>query len=316
MNKKQLFKEIGLIDDDLIEGAASLKRRVIRNHSYAKWVAVAAVVCIFISSITTTLAVNYIQKGNLDFYIRYLSPENINLENNTDVIENADKFFEALKSDNVYYQYIAINRLVECFNDSKLKVKALNQIEPFVQSNEKKLAEAASFAIDILSETYKSDKIYKLADGSIVFTLFHNYSDYGDYNEIWRIKQEKLEKYFSFSKPSLYIREMKLSPDRGLLAVTTCSNKSDFMIVLDPIKGMVSPDLISSSRMIFGARKEYPVFVRIDNENYSGVTNVSWKNNRVISFDASLPYNDMEIIENVSVQYDVDKRSFNIELTK
>lgn len=44
---------------------------------------------------------------------------------------DADKFLHALKSDNEEYVYIAINRLVECFNDQKLREKALKNSSHF-----------------------------------------------------------------------------------------------------------------------------------------------------------------------------------------
>ncbi|GJM72184.1 hypothetical protein HMSSN036_44000 [Paenibacillus macerans] len=89
----------------------------------------------------------------------------------------------------------------------------------------KKIADAAAFAIDILSKSYRSPYIFKLADGSIIFTLFNNYSDYGSQNVLWRIKDNVLEEYSSFSTPSMYIKEIIPSPNRKLVAIVTCSNK-------------------------------------------------------------------------------------------
>ena len=319
MNKRKLYKEIGMVDDDLIEEAEYSKARIMRNHSFAKWISVAAIFCIFTSFVSTVFAVTYFQKSNLNAYIRYLSPDNINLLSNmsdSEIKYDADKFFEALKSDDIYYQYIAINRLVECFNDNQLREKAIKRIEPFIKSEEKKVADAASFVVDILSQKYESDKLYKLADGSVFFTLFNDYSDYGSYNELWRIKEGNLEKYFSFSNPSMYIKEIFLSPDRKLMAVNTCSNKSEYIFIIDAINGMVSPELIGSARTIFGAKKGYEVLVRIDNENYSSNSNVIWNNNQEINFDANLSYANTEIIEDVSVKYNFDKKLFEIEPNK
>ena len=163
---------------------------------------------------------------------------------------------------------------------------------------------------------HKNMKLYKLADGSVFFTLFNDYSDYGSYNELWRIKEGNLEKYFSFSNPSMYIKEIFLSPDRKLMAVNTCSNKSEYIFIIDAINGMVSPELIGSARTIFGAKKGYEVLVRIDNENYSSNSNVIWNNNQEINFDANLSYANTEIIEDVSVKYNFDKKLFEIEPNK
>lgn len=311
MKKETIREAVSLWDDDLIEEAVSSKRKGNDKNHVTKWVSVAAAFCILISFSSTVWAVTTLKKDNLDLYIRQLSPDNINLS----VAEeyNADKFFEALKSEDPYYQYIAINRLVECFNDIKTREKAIRQIEPFIHSEAIELADAATLAVDILSEKYESKNVYKLVDGSVVFTLFNNYSDYGSYNEIWRIAEGKLEKYFSFSSPSMYITNMIVSPDGKKIAVTTCSNKSDYMVIFDIANGLISPELVSSARIIFGAEKEYDVFSRIDNENYSGISNITWNDNENISFNARLSYNDTQTIEEVSVKYSFDNKLFNIE---
>lgn len=253
-----------------------------------------------------------------DLYIRILSEANINLLSNQRNIDfNADKFFEALKSDSEYNQYIAINRLVECFNDDYLTQKAIEQIQPFTLNSQKKIAASALFAIDILSRNYKSDRLYKLADGNIYFTLFNNYSDYGSYNEIWRIKDDKLEKYTSFQFPLMYINEIIPSPDKSLIAVTACSNKSNFITIFDPINSIVSSELVGSARVVWGAKKGYNTFIRSDNENYCSISNVSWKDNQQLSFDVALWYYDLpepddQIIQNVNVNYNFDKKAFDI----
>ena len=87
-------------------------------------------------------------------YMRYITAEDTELFSLPDeeVEFDADKFFTALNSKNDYEVYIAINRLIECYNDEELKTKALNAIKPFKNDNREKIAEAAEFAIDILSD--------------------------------------------------------------------------------------------------------------------------------------------------------------------
>jgi WD40 repeat protein len=315
MNKKDLYKEIGLVDDGLVEEALQTSAKKTERFHYKKVIAIAAAICVFLCSSVTALALNYVQQTSAELYIRYLSPETLNLNQDGDGKSSfdADKFFEALQSGNTEYQYIAINKLVECFNDDALRKKAIQEITPFVSSPEKKLADAAAFSLDILSKSYKSDMVYPMADGSVYFTLFNNYSDYGSYTELWRIQDGKLEKYFAFDKPSMYITRILPSPDKKLLAITTCSNKSEYIVLLDPSEGMVSPELMDSARILYANTKGYTVLQRIDHENYSSIGDISWKNSGQIQFNATLSYNDTDIMENVSVVYDYAAKSFNIQ---
>ena len=58
-----------------------------------------------------------------EMYMRYITKEDTELFSlpNEEIEFNADKFFTALNSSNDYEVYIAINRLIECYNDSELK---------------------------------------------------------------------------------------------------------------------------------------------------------------------------------------------------
>lgn len=316
MNKKDLYKEIGLIDDELVEEALAVPEKKYKHYSYRKIIAITVGICVFLCSSVTALAVNYVQKSGTDLYIRYLSPENIDLNSNASDPEpkfDADKFFDALHSGNAEYQYIAINRLVECYNDDNLRKKAIEEIKPFMGSQEKKLADAAAFSMDVLSKSFKSDLVYKLADGSIYFTLFNHYSDYGSYNELWRIQDGKLEKYLTFDQPSMYITRIIPSPDKHLLAVTTGSNKSSYIVLLDPMNQMLSPELMDSARIIYGQSKSYPLLQRIDHENYSSIESIAWKSNQQITFNADMSFNDAEIIDRVTVEYDYPTKKFDIK---
>ena len=91
-----------------------------------------------VSSISTaTIAAAYYKHQNNELYIRYLSTEDMELMSATQY--DADKFLKALDSDKEEYIYIAINRLVESYNDEKLRNKALKAIQPFIQSDNEKL---------------------------------------------------------------------------------------------------------------------------------------------------------------------------------
>ncbi|WP_301108853.1 hypothetical protein [Sporosarcina sp.] len=301
MKKEELYKEIGLIDESLIEaaGQSGIGRR--KKRISKKWVSVALCLMIF-SSVSTASLAAYYKKQNAELYIRYLTAEDMELVPATEY--DADKFLRALKSDNDEYVYIAINRLIESFNDQKMRDKALTEIKPFIQSDNEKIADAATFAVDILSQSYQSQYVYKMADGSIIFTLFNNYSDYGSQNVLWRIKNNMLEEHFSFSKPSMYIKEIIPSPNQKLVAIVTCSNKSEFVEVMNIEEGMGSPELVESSRVKYGAQKSLDTWIRIDHENYSYVNNIWWKDNDILEFEGNLSYNDTETIESVIVSYE------------
>lgn len=226
---------------------------------------------------------------------------------------DAEKFLHALKSDNEEHVYIAINRLVECFNDQKLREKALKELQPFLENDNQKIADAAAFAIDILSKSYRSPLIFKLADGSILFTLFNNYSDYGSQNVLWRIKDNVLKEYSSFSPPSMYITDIIPSPNKKLVAIVTCSNKSEFVQIINIEEGMTSPELVESARVKYGAQKELDTWIRTDYENYSYADKIVWKDNDTLEFEGSLAYQDTAIIENVTVAYQFSKKVIEVK---
>lgn len=280
-----------------------------------KWVAVAICLMIFSSVSTATLAAAYYKSQNAELYLRYLTAEDMELMPTTKY--DVEKFLNALKSNNDEYVYIAINRLVESFNDPKMREKALTEIKSFMQSDNAKIADAATFAVDILSQKFESHYVYHLADGSILFTLFNNYSDYGSQNVLWRIQNNKLEQYVSFSNPSMYIKEIIPSPDRKLVAIITNSNKSEFVEVMNIEEGKWGPELVESARVKYGAQKAYDTWIRSDHENYSYVNDFKWKDDNRLEFEGSLAYNDTEIIENVIVNYKFKEKVMEVkELTK
>lgn len=270
-----------------------------------------ACLVLYSSTASALLATEYYKNQNSEPYIRYLNAEDMELEPATQY--DAEKFLHALKSDNNEYVYIAINRLVESFNDPTLRVKALKELQPFIKNENQKIADAAAFAVDILSKSYRSPYIVKLADGSIIFTLFNNYSDYGSQNVIWRIKDNVLKEYLSFSAPSMYITKIIPSPNHKLVAIVTCSNKSNFVQISNIEEGMTSPELIESARVKYGAQKELDTWIRTDHENYSYADNLVWKDNDTLVFEGSLAYQNTEIIENVTVKYQFSKKIIEVK---
>lgn len=315
MKKEDLYKEIGFIDEELIEAAGQGGNEKEKKWISIKWVAVAICLMIFSSVSTASLAAAYYKSQNAELYLRYLTAEDMELMPVTKY--DAEKFLNALKSDNDEYVYIAINRLVESFNDTKMTKKALTEIEPFIQSDNAKIADAATFAVDVLSQNFKSQYVHHLSDGSKLFTLFNNYSDYGSQNVLWRIKNNVLEEAFSFSNPSMYIKEIIPSPNQKSVAIITNSNKSEFVNVMSFEEGMVSPELVESARVKYGAQKAYDTWIRIDHENYSYANNLKWMDNNRLQFEGSLAYNNTEIIENVMVSYEFKEKVLEVkELNK
>lgn len=301
MKNKELYKELGLIDEDLIATALTSGEEKRKKKHSKKWVALVACLVLYCSTSTILLAAAYYKDQNTEPYIRYLTAESLELR--TTPKFDSEKFLEALKSDNNEYVYIAINRLIETFNDEKLRARAIKEIQPFLQNENEKIADAATFALDILTKSYQSPMITKLNDGSMVFTLFNNYSDYGSQNVLWKIKEDKLEAYFSFSSPSMYITDIIPSPNQKLIAVVTSSNKSEFVQIINVEEDGISPEIIESARVKYGAQKGLDTWIRTDHENYNSVINVTWKDNDTLELEVSLAYDNTAIIENAHVVY-------------
>lgn len=64
-----------------------------------------------------------------------------------------------------------------------------------------------------------------------------------------------LKEYSSFSPPSMYITDIIPSPNKKLVAIVTCSNKSEFVQIINIEEGMTSPELVESARVKYGAQK-------------------------------------------------------------
>jgi len=311
MKREEMYREIGLIDEKLIDAAGQSGVEERKKRFSKKWVVLVACLILYSSTSTVLFATEYYKNQNAEPYIRYLTAEDMELLPVTQY--DAEKFLQALKSNNNEYIYIAINRLVESFNDQTTRERALKELHPFLKSDNRKIADAAAFAIDILSKSYRSPYIVKLADGSMIFTLFNNYSDYGSQNVLWRIKDNVLEEYFSFSSPSMYITKMIPSPDQKLVAIITCSNKSEFVEIINVEEGMHSPELVESARVKYGAQLGLNTWIRTDHENYSHANNIVWSDNDTLEFEGSLAYENTEIIKSVTVAYQFDKKVIEVK---
>ena len=287
---------------------------------YKGLAAVLAMALVFSCS-TLAWAMNSLQQEQettREFYLRHLSPdqlEDVELYGEAlNVVQQSEVLFESLNSGDMYKQYIAINRMVELYNDPELRARAVQELQPFLSNPEPKLAEAAAFALDILEQRFESPLLCKMADGSIFFTLFNDYSDYGSYNQLWRIKDGRLESYITFFDPMMYITDLLPSPDGKLLAVSLCSNKSNFVVVINFIDSHFSSELIGSSRALWACQSDEERFadIRIDHETYSGCGNLRWLDNETLEFDAALFYNHTDIVDDVRVVYNYRTDEYSI----
>lgn len=287
---------------------------------YKGLAAVLAMALVFSCS-TLAWAMNSLQQEQettREFYLRHLTPDQLEdvelYGEELNVVQQSEVLFESLNSGDMYKQYIAINRMVELYNDPALRARAVQELQPFLSNPEPKLAEAAAFALDILEQRFESPLLCKMADGSIFFTLFNDYSDYGSYNQLWRIKDGRLESYITFFDPMMYITDLLPSPDGKLLAVSLCSNKSNFVVVINFIDSHFSSELIGSSRALWACQSDEERFadIRIDHETYSGCGNLRWLDNETLEFDAALSYNHTDIVDDVRVVYNYRSDEYKI----
>lgn len=317
MNEKDLLNALGNIDDKIIEECnnSNFKKH---NSNKIKLILIAAVIIILTGN--SVLAIGRLKNENMGLYIHILTPDYLELEFDNDEIvsenEKYDKFFNALNSDNDYYKYIAINRLIEGYNDKEIKEKAIKEISKFMNYEEEKIADSAKFALDILTDSFTNENIYHLSDGSVIFTLFNNYSDFGSYSEIWQIKDGVLNSFWKYNDPSKYISKILVSEDKNLFAVETSSNKSSFLNIFDPINGYVSDELIGSSRVLYGQKTNKDVRIRLDSENYCSIEEFYWKDNNILSYKAVMTTDNYETHENIYGEYNFKTKELNIEILK
>lgn len=241
----------------------------------------------------------------LDIYWRYIDDE---------IMESADKLikeygaevlFKGLKSANVYSQYYCLNRLVEFYNYDDIRIKAIDEINPFLNSTNNTLKKGAEFAVDVLSKKFDSPYIVHAMDDIKIFAIFNDYSDYGSYNELWIIRDDKLSKLHSFKNLQAYINTgepIKLSPNKDKIIVQTSSRRSGSINIIDLKTGKVSPEIMT---MIIGKvakdNKDYNNTYPEGQYNWGG--NIRWIDNNTIEFEANLAYNYMDIMVDVIVRY-------------
>lgn len=316
MKREDLLRAFGEISERTLLEAETEGRKRAPRRGVRRWVMAAAAVAVCASISGTAFAIGRQSAGreHAELYIRYLSPENLELEGlSGEEPFQAEPFFEALKSDDPKVQYVALNRLAECYNDPALRARALEAVRPFLTSGEEKLAQAAALTTDLLSETFRGENFCRLADGGVYFTLFYQYSDYGSGNVIFRILDGRMEQYFAFDAPSDYILEMTPSPDGRLLAVRTGSNKSEFLTVFDPVGGTVSPELVTSARMLHAADAGRDLTVRVDGETYSETEEPTWLDGDTLQFEGTFAYRGGEEVDKATVCYHFEERRFEIQ---
>ncbi len=330
-NSLRLAALLSDIDPDLIAEAMADAAPRPRRKGPARLLLLVAAIAVLFSFTSMAFAINVLQQQNHNFYLRLLSPQELSdlalatsYSDDTDTTPDAKRLFAALKSDDIYTQYIAINRLVELYNDPALRSQACAKLQPFLTDPEPKLADAAAYAYDILSGQFTSPRLCHMADGSVFFTLFPDYSDYGSHNQLWQLKDGQLSPRVTFSEPYNYITDLLPSPDGKLLAVGLCSNKSDQLVIIDYEGGYWSPELVSSTRTLWpmqlggseGRRRRADC--RVDNETYSSFRQLKWLDNSRLQYYADLAYDDndipgycaIDIVDYIQVIYDFQQNAY------
>ena len=225
-----------------------------------------------------------------------------------------DALFEGLESTNIYSQYYCINRLVEYYNHDDIRTRAIDEITPFLNSANKTLQNGALFAISVLGKKFDSPYIVSAVDDIKIFALFNNYSDYGSYNELWIIRDNKLSKLHSFNGIQAYIdmeEPIKLSPEKDKIAVTTSSRRSSSLNIIDLKSGKVSPEIMKLAiEKVATDHKDYNN--TYPDGAYNWCDNVKGITNDMVEFEARLAYNYMDIMENLTVGYNVLNGSLGI----
>lgn len=319
MKNEKLIRSIGNVADKYIDEAAPRQKASSKRITLSpkriilRYLPIAACIAIFILGATVSAA-NYIQKSISSFYLRYLSPEEMAVADAMAEQYGVKVYFDALKSDDKYKQYFAINKLVEYYNDEEVHSEAIRTITPFLTNEDSKLSDAAAFSLSVLKKEFNDPRIVHMADGTVIFTLFNDYSDYGSYNQIWKVKDDELSELATFERPQMYINQIIPSPDRKLFAVTFSSNKSGYLMIWDIENGRVSPELIDSARIMVARELDYTMWQRYDYENYSGVQSIEWIDNDSIEFHATLGYNGREFVEEAIVRFNFTQKQMEYNI--
>lgn len=284
---------LDVLDDELIEEAGALllepkPRR--RKLGFSRWLTAAALICLLISLCGNAFAVVWVQEREAqlaeqeDFYLCYLTESAQDLRQET---FEPERFFAALESTDTETVYIAINRLVECYNDPVLRERAIEAITPFLQSSSEMIVSSAERVLSVLRGSFDADGVCRLADGGALFTLYPG-MDGGSDSTLWRIRDDVLTKWWDMNEPYRYVAEIVPSPDGRKAAVCFASGKSGFLIVFDFEKGLVSGELLHTALLQHRAACGMPLKVRADFETYSFADSITWQDTDVLTFDAEL----------------------------
>lgn len=314
-------KALDELDDGMIEEAGRLlaapraKRRHITLH---RWAVLAAALCLMLSLGGNVLAVAWVQEreaqlaAQKDFYVRLVDAEMRDLREDA---FDAEKFFSALDSSDTETVYIAVNRLVECYNDPALRARAIEAVAPFADSASEMVAQSARRVLAILRETYDDDGVFVMADGSVVFTLFPGLeSGYYSDSTLWRIQDGVLDVYWALDEPYRVTQQIVPSPDGKKLAIQMASNKSAFLFIEDFVDGVVSPELMNSTLMTARAQRGMPLLVRVDFETYSWPENLRWLDSDTLAFDAGLYFAPEGETADASAVYRLSDRALDVTL--
>ncbi|NLI89890.1 MAG: hypothetical protein GX366_05735, partial [Epulopiscium sp.] len=251
-----------------------------------------------------------------EIYWRYIDDDTMEKVDKLIKEEGPELLFKGLESNNVYSQYYCINRLVEYYNEDDIRIRAIDKIRPFLNSTNKTIKNGALFAISVLDKKFDSPYIVSGIDGIRVFPLFNDYSEYGSYNELWVIKDDKLSKLHSFGGIQHYIHmeePIKLSPQKDKIAVQTSSRKSSSFNIIDLNTGKVSPEIMRLAiEKVATDHKDYNN--TYPDGGYSWGHTLKWTDNNTVEFTARLAYNYMDIMEDVTVRYNIANQS--LEYTK
>ena len=250
-----------------------------------------------------------------DIYWRYID-DDIRVKADGLIEEyGPEVLFQGLESNNIYSQYYCINRLVEYYNQDDIRIRAIEEISPFLGSSNNSLRQGAEFALSVLNKKFDNPYIIRGKNNTKIFALFNNYSDYGSYQELWIIKNDKLSKLHSFIDTGigsqLYIdanEPMKLSLSQNKLAVKISTRRSNSLYIFDLYSEELIPEVMTL--LINKVAKDNKDYKNTYPEGqYSFYENLKWLDDDTVEFEADLAYNYMEIIERVRVKYNTSNGS-------
>lgn len=171
MNKKLLYKEIGLIDDDLIEEAADMTHIKSRNRKRIQWISIAASIVLVVGVGVTTIS---LQNGNLKIDAPKVTDEgssateksdNENItSNNTDFKGFAITAYTIDKNGEAYLSANYMNETTASVMEPDVKI-LLARYSPLMSS-----VPGLPFTFDITDESIEIDSISVHADSGKLLT--------------------------------------------------------------------------------------------------------------------------------------------------